>query len=190
MPWHCRESPRHDFTDRLSLVGPDKKVLSRTLLSGRLGPAFKSKNYLLCSVTCPEAVLVVWLKLYWLLCRWDGVPPDFGKELFENDMDVLLRYFRLAIKRMPVLAKAEIASVISGPITYSPDAMPMLGPAPELPNMWMAAGSGYGIGHAGNRHHTSCTVTRSAIRCVCLSGALFRFSCCSQFNAVISDKLA
>lgn len=53
------------------------------------------------------------------------------------------------MKRTPVLANAEITSVVSGPITYSPDAIPLLGPDAEIPNMWLALGTGYGIGLAG-----------------------------------------
>lgn len=53
------------------------------------------------------------------------------------------------MKRTPVLANAEITSVVSGPITYSPDAIPLLGPDAEVPNMWLALGTGYGIGLAG-----------------------------------------
>ena len=54
------------------------------------------------------------------------------------------------MKRIPVLAgNAEITSVVSGPMTYSPDAIPMLGPDAEVPNMWLALGTGYGIGVAG-----------------------------------------
>ena len=78
------------------------------------------------------------------------MPPGFGKELFESDLDSISPYIELAMERIPVLAKTEIASVVSGPITYAPDAMPMLGPAPEVPNMWLAVGTGYGIGHAGS----------------------------------------
>ena len=53
------------------------------------------------------------------------------------------------MKRTPVLAKAEITSVVSGPITYSPDAIPLVGPDVRVPNMWLALGTGYGIGLAG-----------------------------------------
>lgn len=58
-------------------------------------------------------------------------------------------YVTLSMKRTPVLANAEITSVVSGPITYSPDAIPLLGPDAEVPNMWLALGTGYGIGLAG-----------------------------------------
>ena len=53
------------------------------------------------------------------------------------------------MKRTPVLANAEITSVVSGPITYSPDAIPLVGPDARVPNMWLALGTGYGIGLAG-----------------------------------------
>jgi len=53
------------------------------------------------------------------------------------------------MKRTPVLANAENTRVVSGPITYSPDALPLLGPDAEVPNMWLAVGTGYGIGIAG-----------------------------------------
>lgn len=53
------------------------------------------------------------------------------------------------MKRTPVLANAEITSVVSGPITYSPDAIPLVGPDVRVPNMWLALGTGYGIGLAG-----------------------------------------
>ncbi|CAH3147108.1 unnamed protein product [Porites lobata] len=45
----------------------------------------------------------------------------------------------------------EITSVVSGPITYSPDAIPLVGPDARVPNMWLALGTGwgYGIGLAG-----------------------------------------
>ena len=36
-------------------------------------------------------------------------------------------------------------SVVNGPITYTPDLLPMVGPT-LLPNMWLAVGFGYGIG--------------------------------------------
>ena len=38
----------------------------------------------------------------------------------------------------------EIRSVVSGPITYSPDAIPLVGPDARVPNMWLALGTGYG----------------------------------------------
>ena len=87
--------------------------------------------------------------MYDFFRRWDSIPEGFGKELFESDLDRISDYVTYAMKRTPVLANAEIASVVSGPMTYSPDAIPLLGPDAEVPNMWLALGTGYGIGLAG-----------------------------------------
>ncbi|CAH3156069.1 unnamed protein product [Porites lobata] len=80
---------------------------------------------------------------------WDGVPPGFGKELFESDLDRISDNVAAAMERIPVLADANIASVVAGPITYSPDVLGMIGPSFDLPNMWLAVGTGYGIIHSG-----------------------------------------
>ena len=55
----------------------------------------------------------------------------------------------MSMERFPCMQNAEIASVIAGPITYTPDILPMIGPMPEVPNYWVALGFGYGIVHAG-----------------------------------------
>jgi len=48
----------------------------------------------------------------------------------------------------PCFQEAEIQSVVNGPITYTPDLLPMVGPT-LLPDMWLAVGFGYGIVHGG-----------------------------------------
>ena len=64
------------------------------------------------------------------------MPPGFGKELFESDLDRISDNIAMGMERIPVLADASIASVVSGPITYSPDVLSITGPAFDLPNMW------------------------------------------------------
>lgn len=83
------------------------------------------------------------------LTRWDEVPPNFGKELFESDLDRLSEHIEAAMEMIPVLKTAEIASVVAGPITYTPDVVGLLGPSHEVYNYWLATGSGYGIIHSG-----------------------------------------
>lgn len=78
----------------------------------------------------------------------DRVPPGFGKELFEPDLERLEPHLEIAMEVMPCFAEANIQSVVNGPITYTPDLLPLLGPH-LLPNMWLAAGFGYGIVHGG-----------------------------------------
>lgn len=77
------------------------------------------------------------------------MPPGFGKELFESDLDRISDNVAMGMERIPVLGNANIASVVSGPITYSPDVLPITGPAFDIPNMWLAVGTGYGIIHGG-----------------------------------------
>lgn len=79
----------------------------------------------------------------------NGVPPDFGRELFESDLDRISDHLEMAMHRVPVLATGDIQSVISGPITYSPDVLTLAGPNIERRNYWVAGGTGYGIIHSG-----------------------------------------
>ena len=81
--------------------------------------------------------------------RWDSVTPGFGKELFESDIDRIMENVECAMDRFPCLQTADIQSVVSGPITYTPDILPMVGPVPEMENYWCALGFGYGVTHAG-----------------------------------------
>ncbi|OXB80888.1 UNVERIFIED_CONTAM: hypothetical protein H355_016905 [Colinus virginianus] len=79
----------------------------------------------------------------------NGVPPGFGKELFESDLDRIMEYVEAAMEMVPVLKQANIINTISGPITYTPDILPMVGPHQGVRNYWVAIGFGYGIIHAG-----------------------------------------
>uniref|UniRef100_A0A8C4DBX8 Dimethylglycine dehydrogenase n=1 Tax=Dicentrarchus labrax TaxID=13489 RepID=A0A8C4DBX8_DICLA len=79
----------------------------------------------------------------------EGVPPGFGKELFESDLDRIMEHVEMAMDMVPVLKKADIINIVSGPITYTPDLLPMVGPHQGARNYWAAIGFGYGVIHAG-----------------------------------------
>ncbi|XP_013400474.1 dimethylglycine dehydrogenase, mitochondrial isoform X1 [Lingula anatina] len=79
----------------------------------------------------------------------DRVPPGFGKELFDGDLDRINDHLERAMDLVPVVQNASIQSVVCGPITYSPDILPMVGPHQGISNYWCAVGFGYGIVHAG-----------------------------------------
>ncbi|XP_041706572.1 dimethylglycine dehydrogenase, mitochondrial isoform X2 [Coregonus clupeaformis] len=79
----------------------------------------------------------------------DGVPPGFGKELFESDLDRIMDHVEMAMEMVPVLKNADIINIVSGPITYTPDLLPMVGPHQGARNYWTAIGFGYGVIHAG-----------------------------------------
>ncbi len=76
----------------------------------------------------------------------DGVPPEFGMELMEPELERVEHLMADAIDRIPLLQQAGIKSVVHGPVSYCADGQPLIGPAPGLRNAWLACGSGFGIG--------------------------------------------
>ncbi|GFY55196.1 dimethylglycine dehydrogenase, mitochondrial, partial [Trichonephila inaurata madagascariensis] len=71
------------------------------------------------------------------------------KELFQPDLDRLSSHLDAAMSLVPELREVDLHTVVNGPIMYTPDLLPLLGPYYDLPNMWMAVGFGYGIIHSG-----------------------------------------
>jgi dimethylglycine dehydrogenase len=86
-------------------------------------------------------------------CRlaWDGrePPPEFGRELFEDDLGRLERYIEDAVARVPIFGKAGLARVVNGPIPYTPDGNPLLGPAYGLADFYLCCAFSFGIVQAG-----------------------------------------
>jgi dimethylglycine dehydrogenase len=78
-----------------------------------------------------------------------GVPPDFGADLLPPDPERLRSIVESAMARVPALAQAGVARIVNGPITYTPDGNPLLGPAFGLPGFWLACGLSFGITQAG-----------------------------------------
>ena len=79
----------------------------------------------------------------------DGVPPEFGMELLEPDIDAIADIAGLAMERVPAAAEGGIKSIVNGPITFTPDANPLIGPAFNLRNAWLLTGSSMGIMEGG-----------------------------------------
>ena len=75
----------------------------------------------------------------------DGVPSTFGKDLVPGDLERLMPHVEAAIKRVPSFEHAGIKDIINGPIAYTPDGSPLVGPAWELPNFWLNEGHSFGI---------------------------------------------
>ena len=86
----------------------------------------------------------------------DGVPHGFGQDLLPPDLDRLQPHIEAAIKRVPIFETAGIKDVVNGPIAYTPDGSPVLGPAPGLKNFWLAEGFSFGITAAGGAGHFLC----------------------------------
>jgi dimethylglycine dehydrogenase len=78
-----------------------------------------------------------------------GIPPGFGADLLPPDPERLRTIVEGAMARVPPLARAGIARIVNGPITYTPDGNPLLGPAFGLPGFWLACGLSFGITQAG-----------------------------------------
>ncbi len=79
----------------------------------------------------------------------DGIPPEFGMDLMPPDLDRVEHIVAQAMDRVPALAGAGIKTVVNGPITFTPDANPLIGPAFGLPNAWLLTGSSMGVMEGG-----------------------------------------
>ncbi len=79
----------------------------------------------------------------------DGVPEGFGQELLPPDLERLEPHIIAAGKRVPIFETAGIKDHINGPIAYTPDGNPMVGPAWGLRNFWLSEGHSFGITAAG-----------------------------------------
>ena len=69
-----------------------------------------------------------------------GTPLDFGHELLPNDLERMEENLERSIERIPCLADSGIKSIINGPMIFSPDLGPLLGPHPDLKNYFCATG--------------------------------------------------
>lgn len=79
----------------------------------------------------------------------DGVPPEFGMELLPPDLERVEDIVALAMERVPALGAAGVKSAVNGPITFTPDANPLIGPAFALENAWLLTGSSMGVMEGG-----------------------------------------
>ena len=79
----------------------------------------------------------------------DGVPPEFGMELLPPDLDRVAAIVEKAMARGPAIASAGIKTVVNGPITFTPDGNPLIGPAPGIDKAWLMTGSSMGIMEGG-----------------------------------------
>jgi len=87
-------------------------------------------------------------KAHWITPD-DPMPEDFSFQLFPDDLERIEWYLEDAMARVPVLATAGLSKVINGPIPYTPDGNPLLGPMPGVPNAFEAAVFTFGICQAG-----------------------------------------
>ena len=79
-----------------------------------------------------------------------GIPKDFEFDQLPEDFDHFEPILEQAVNRMPMLAEAGIHTFFNGPESFTPDDAYHLGLAPEMDNVWVAAGfNSIGIQSAG-----------------------------------------
>jgi len=79
-----------------------------------------------------------------------GIPKEFEFDQLPEDFDHFEPILEWAVNRMPLLAEAGIHTFFNGPESFTPDDAYHLGLAPEMDNVWVAAGfNSVGIQSAG-----------------------------------------
>lgn len=79
----------------------------------------------------------------------DGIDPSFSNELCPNDLDRVLPVLENVFARMPCLAEVGVHTIVNGPITYTPDGLPLVGAIPGKRNAWCIVGLRAGLGEGG-----------------------------------------
>ena len=82
-----------------------------------------------------------------------AVPETFRADLFPLDLERIEEEYMSMIHRIPSSEEVGLKDDYNGPICYTPDGNPLLGPAPGLQNMWLAEGFSFGITAAGGTGH-------------------------------------
>ncbi|MFV0360685.1 GcvT family protein [Tropicimonas sp.] len=78
-----------------------------------------------------------------------AVPDSFRADLFQLDLERIETEYLSMIHRIPSSETVGLKDDFNGPICYTPDGNPLVGPAPGLRNMWLAEGFSFGITAAG-----------------------------------------
>ncbi|MCY4305693.1 MAG: FAD-dependent oxidoreductase [Aestuariivita sp.] len=81
------------------------------------------------------------------------VPDSFRSDLFPLDLERIEQEYISMIHRIPSAENVGLKDDFNGPICYTPDGNPLVGPAPGLTNLWLAEGFSFGITAAGGVGH-------------------------------------
>lgn len=79
----------------------------------------------------------------------DGIDPHFSNALCPDDPDRVLPVLENVFERLPCLMETGIHTIINGPITYTPDGLPLVGRIPGKRNAWCITGLRAGLGEGG-----------------------------------------
>ncbi|UWU75888.1 FAD-dependent oxidoreductase [Bradyrhizobium huanghuaihaiense] len=70
----------------------------------------------------------------------DGIPHDFSFDSLPDDFEHIEPYLINAMRRMPALENVGLQLNFNGPESFTPDNRFLLGPAPDIANLFVAAG--------------------------------------------------
>lgn len=79
----------------------------------------------------------------------DGIDPKFTNALCPDDLERITDVLEGAFERMPTLMEVGIHTVVNGPITYTIDGAPLVGPIPGKRNAYCIIGLRAGLGEGG-----------------------------------------
>lgn len=79
----------------------------------------------------------------------DGIDSHFTNALCPDDLDRITDVLEGAFARMPALEEVGIKNVVNGPITYTIDGAPLVGPIPGKRNAFCIIGLRAGLGEGG-----------------------------------------
>ncbi|MDO6798376.1 GcvT family protein [Shimia thalassica] len=79
----------------------------------------------------------------------DGIDPNFVNALCPDDLDRVMDVLEGAFARMPALQETGIRAIVNGPITYTIDGAPLVGPIPGKRNAFCIIGLRAGLGEGG-----------------------------------------
>jgi dimethylglycine dehydrogenase len=83
------------------------------------------------------------------VCYVDGPDEAAEYELFQEDLERLAPHIETAIARVPAFGEVGVKKVYNGAIAYTPDGNPIIGPAWDVPNVWLNEGHSFGVTAAG-----------------------------------------
>ncbi|MEE9376387.1 MAG: FAD-dependent oxidoreductase [Rhizobiaceae bacterium] len=87
-------------------------------------------------------------KGHWLTSD-DPMPEDFSFQLYPDDLERIEWHIEDAMARVPLLGTVGVNKVINGPIPYTPDGNPLIGPMPGVVNAFEACVFTFGICQGG-----------------------------------------
>ncbi|MEL7114686.1 MAG: FAD-dependent oxidoreductase, partial [Pseudomonadota bacterium] len=79
----------------------------------------------------------------------DQMPDDFSFQLYPDDLDRIMDIVADAMERVPLAGTAGVERIINGPIPYTPDGNPLIGPMPGVKNAFEACVFTFGIAQGG-----------------------------------------